>query len=747
MSRKPSWLKILGIGFLCCLLFLLAWLFEEFTYIRSSIAQGWFEAPQEFYTAPLSFKQGQKITSSEFMEILRQAGFKERGPDQSLGEDQFTLIPAYECESKLSSEHLDSNTRSCLIVQTDFTHVIQLDFQKILVIQVLGEHLEALQSFNTKPLLFSKWSGNQPVLRTPVSISQIPRFCLDAVLAIEDDRFLRHHGISPRGILRAALANLKSGRFSQGGSTLTQQLIKNRYLTAKKSLSRKGKEAIMALLIEFLLDKDEILETYLNYIYWGQSGPYAVHGIQEAARHYYNKDVGKLNLAECSLLAGAIKGPGIYGPHRKKKSKKRQLMVLDRMEELSLINPTEKSQALSSTVSVFTKARLRLLAPYYIDAVRRQIKDLGIKSQGLKVYTELDFFAQRSLEKAFDKHLKGRSKGFLGSYILGDNRNNSIIALTSGLSTSLNFNSALFGKRHIGSLAKPFVYLNAFLNTKEELTPLTKLSNKSFTYKYEGQKWTPKNYSSRDTTPSYPLHVALVKSKNIPTVRLLEYTGHKSLHKTMRKYGFGKPIPLVPSISLGAFEQSPMEVLEAYMNFASEDKAFHRPAIISRITNSKGSNLFKRQRKRNKDSMNAEERVVLEIMKKAFAYGTATRASRLKLEGYYGGKTGTSNDHKDGWFASVSPDYTSIVWVGEAPYLTKAGGKITGASAALPIWMGVTKELEKNARYSVYDWDYANLDLEYRDVETPQGLTTSLLFKRDWSFPKYSDTDSFELER
>ncbi len=719
MSRKSlkQRLKLFLVFFLVFTSTFLFWASVEIIELKKSTSIGWFDPPTRFYTAPLSFKKMQVISASFLASYLVQSGLKERGPNQSLDRQEFTFLPENLCSQRLRKNTL-ADTQTCFLIVNKGGEEILIEnsSSKILKIsKIRGNKAIVVDEFLAPPILFAQMSQGKHILRTHVKLSHIPRYCLDGILAVEDDRFLKHKGVSLRGILRAVITNLKTGRFSQGGSTLTQQLIKNKFLTSKKTLRRKIREAWLSVLLEFILSKDQILESYLNYIYWGQSGPYAIHGIQEAAQHYFGKDVSDLNLSECVLLTGAVKGPGVYGPHQKK-SKSRHKEILNRMFKLDLISHSEKTQALNFTPSIkVSQSKKHVQAPYYVDAVLNELKKLELNPDGALIFTEMDFFAQKEMETAVDSYLKGRLKGFQGSVLVANNSTNSIIALTSGSSKSLNFNSAIYGKRQIGSTAKPFVYLTALEQEDPFLSPVTQISNKAFTYKYEGQSWTPKNYSLKDQPDSVPMYLALSKSINIPTVRVMSAFGYKKIYKNLLKYGFKKFSPIIPSLVLGSFEASPLELLGAYINLSidSVNVFTQEPKFTRKVLDSNQNTVYlSKVPKAFKKPMATSKRMLLEMMKNTMTLGTAKSSKVLNLKGVYGGKTGTTNSYEDGWFASVSPEYSYVVWVGKAPYLTNKGLKITGASAALPIWMRVVRRLESISRYSKNDWSYDTKDLK-----------------------------------
>ncbi len=723
MSRKSlkQRLKLFLAFFLIFISIFLFWASIEIIELKKSTSIGWFDPPTKFYTAPLSFKKMQAISATFLASYLVQSGFKERGLNESLGREEFTFLPENLCSQRLGKNTLPDTQTCFLIVNKDNEEIlIENSSSKILKISKIINHKAiAVDEFFAPPILFAQMSQDKHILRTHVKLSHIPRYCLDGILAIEDDGFLQHSGVSIRGILRAVITNFKTGRFSQGGSTLTQQLVKNKFLTSKKTLQRKIREAWLSILLELVLTKDQILESYLNYIYWGQSGPYAIHGIQEASQYYFRKNVSDLNLSECALLIGAVKGPSVYGPHQKK-SKLRYKEVLNRMLELNLISDSEKTQALNFTFSIKAfQSKKNVQALYYVNAVLNELKNLDLNPDGASIFTEMDFFAQKEMEAAVDTHLKGKSQGFQGSVLIANNFRNSVIALTSGLSKSLNFNSAVYGKRQIGSTAKPFVYLTALEQEDPFLNPITEISNKLFTYKYEGQSWTPKNYSSKNQSDFVPMYLALSKSINIPTVRMMSTFGYKKIYKNLLKYGFKSFSPVTPSLALGSFEASPLELLGAYINLSTDslDVFTQRPRFIEKVLDSNQSTVYLRKVfKALKKPMTTSKRMLLEMMKNTMTIGTAKSSVALNLKGVYGGKTGTTNSHEDGWFVSVSPEYSYVVWVGRAPYLTDKGLKITGALAALPIWMRVVKRLEPISRYSEYDWPYDIKNLKPMEV-------------------------------
>jgi len=733
MSSMATKIKLLLLFFALLVAFILFWAFLSTTELKNSTKSGWFDPPTEIYSSPIKFRVEQSMDPSRLSELFNSMGFRERGVSESLGRREFTFMSYETCTERFGLE-LQKDTRSCFhaLLNQERQFLIEISYSRILKIHKLfGDMSEAINEAEFLPLLLTKLSNKKPVKRTYKKISYIPRYCIDAVLAIEDDRFLDHRGVSLRGILRAAVTNFKSGRVSQGGSTLTQQLVKNKFLTSERTLIRKVKEAWLSVILELVLTKDQILESYLNYIYWGQLGPYAIHGIEEASLHYFGKSAEKLNLSECSLLAGAVKGPGIYGPHRPK-SKLRQEQVLARMVELGLISKEQERKALLKVVRLsMNKSFSPPKAPYYVDALFKELSEMGYEDlNGFKIFTYMDTFVQNTLENSVDQYLKSNSKDFYGSLVIGDPKKNTVIALTSGKSLSQNFNSAIEAKRQIGSLAKPFVYLTA-LKVNNTYTPLTEISNDAFVYDYEGQSWSPKNYS-KDPMPFYPLYLALAKSKNRPTVRLMSEFGYKKVYNTLINYGFSEFSPITPSLALGSFESTPMTVLGAYMGLSRmSSEGTVSPNLVRELKNFNEEVLYTDERaKYFKDVIpKKEERMVLEIMKNTLTLGTARRTNSLNLKAQYAGKTGTTNEHKDGWFVALSPDYTFVTWLGESDYTKRKKIKLTGATGALPIWMNLIRRMENKGFYSKIDWP--ELDLKPLRLQGPNGEAKLLMKASD----------------
>ncbi|RYZ69455.1 MAG: penicillin-binding protein 1B, partial [Proteobacteria bacterium] len=463
-----------------------------------------------------------------------------------------------------------------------------------------------------EPELFAQYYGDQPVLRNVVTISggDVPPLCLNALLAIEDDKFYEHPGISVTGLARAVYTNLRSGRRAQGGSTITQQLVKNYFLTDERTYKRKLVEIAMAFLVERHASKDDILETYINLIYMGQNGPFEVRGFAAAAQHYFGKPLRTLNLPECALLAGVLNGPGIYNPVRHpEKALVRRTRVLSRMHELNYIDETQEKEANAVPLPTQPERSLTEPAPYYVQAVRRELEGRGIEMEnGARIFTGLNLRAQEAAHLAvrqgldrlettnpFIKKLKASGKNLEAVLISANPATGEIQSLVGGRGfKATQYNRAIDAHRQVGSIMKPLVYLSAYeteVTSGQPYTPLTLIADKATTHKFENQKWTPKNYDGK-YNGDVPMYYALKESLNAATVNLGMSVSPEKVVETARAMGVTSKLKPLPSITLGAFELSPVEVLQVYSSIANFGKKIPL-ALVERVEDLNGGELFK----------------------------------------------------------------------------------------------------------------------------------------------------------
>lgn len=679
--------------------------------IKSSLDEGWFSQPVQIYTGGQELRRLQKISATNLVNKFKDSGWTERGFDQPIIKNEFTLLPVNLCEERIDTE-LPKSGSSCLVFQGESqSGLMVLSPEQILEILIFEDsQMESIDSFSIGGKLFAQFIDEKAVRQTFTPISQIPDHCLESILAIEDDRFLEHKGISPKAIGRAFFRNIKAGRLSEGGSTITQQLIKNKFLNSEKTLIRKAREALMAILIEITADKNKILESYLNIIYMGQDGPFEVRGFPAAAEFYFNKKIADLSLKECASLAGSVKGPGIYGPHKQEKNNLRVAAVLERMQTLDWITKEEYKSALKEDLDVRSKNSDSFLAPYFVNAVNQFIKNEGISTEeGLKVYTTLSPDHQKIAERVAQKRIKDFKSKLenpekLENLIVSANpKTGEVMALVGGSNFQTSpYNRALLNFRPIGSLMKPFVYLSALIDDKE-LSAKSLISNDKFEYKDKLKTWSPDNYDKAAFGGQVYLFQALMLSLNIPTARIgLEHTDLNNVIKIVEDFGVKDRLKPYPALILGTFEFYPLEVLQVYSSL-SQFGEYQKIHFIKKIEKFDGEIIYNFQPEpSNEFEYKLQTAQVIGMLKNTLKFGTAKSARNWNLSGVYAGKTGTTSFHKDSWFAGFSKDHVAISWVG---YDEGTGSKLSGAGQPLPVWADYMREVENLGQISDdFDW-------------------------------------------
>ena len=555
-----------------------------------------------------------------------------------------------------------------------------------------------------EPELIGSFWGTHWVDRRRLPLDAYPQHLIDALIAIEDRRFFEHGGLDLRRIAGAALANLRAGRVVQGGSTLTQQLVKNLYLSADRSLMRKLQEAPMAVYIDWRHDKRSILEAYLNEIYLGQRGPVAIHGIGAAAQHYFDKDASDLTLAESAFLVGLIRGPGLYSPHSDLRvARGRRDTVLAIMLELGKVSEVEFASAIGEELVARKAGVYPNAAPYFLSSLRRSLAaDFGareLETDGYVVLTTLDSNLQRRGREAVRKglaeleqhhpQLRGGGSPLQAALVAIHPPSGELLAMVGGRDyASSQFNRAEQARRQPGSAFKPLA-LSVALSERGIRRPSHTLASAvddtPLTVDTPEGDWSPMNYDGR-YRGRITLREALEQSRNVPFVRLGLALGYDRMEQAARQLGIASPLEHVPSLPLGASEVSPLELTAAYSVLAAEGMR-HRLTSIRALIDDRGA-------RREPD------RVSVEVLTRAEAYlvtsalrGAVDRgtARALRAGGYRGpvaGKTGTTNDERDAWFVGYTPELAIGVWVG---FDDNRSLGLTGAEAALPIFERVLK--------------------------------------------------------
>jgi penicillin-binding protein 1B len=557
-------------------------------------------------------------------------------------------------------------------------------------------------------------SDGKNQIREFVPFSEIPAQLWQAIIAVEDQHFLEHKGFDPRGLARAVWVNLKTLSLAQGGSTLTQQLVKNLMVRRGKNLFRKAGEFFLSLALEVKYDKEKILERYLNEVYLGQVGNLEVHGVAEGAKHFFGKRLSDLNLGECALLAGLIRGPGFYSPYRHlDRALERRTLVLKKMVETGQIVEQEAQLAVAETVHLAPPVSRATQAPYFTDFVKAELvsrlKDRFAESEiaaaGLRVYTTLDPILNTHAQKAVTDgvqaatQLIGLPEGarLEGALAAVDPTNGRIRALVGGADYRRStFNRILNMRRQVGSTFKPIVYLAAFESGKDgsgvPYSPAYPMEDAAWKLTFDRglQTWEPRNYD-KEFLGWIPLRTALAHSVNTVTAKLGMQVGLGTVAATARALGVEQPLKEVPSLSLGVTELSPVELLRAYAAMANHG-LLHEFTVIRAITEDDGAQYARFVENPKQVVSPAGADLITNVLRDVFTEGTARSAATQGWERPAAGKTGTTSHHRDAWFAGYTPQLTSVVWLGQdqdpAQGSNKKGptGKLTGANAALPIW-------------------------------------------------------------
>lgn len=539
--------------------------------------------------------------------------------------------------------------------------------------------------------------------RVLVRRSDLPDFLVQALIVMEDRAFYEHQGVDPKAIARAIWANLRAGSVVQGGSTLTQQLVKNFYLTRERSLWRKLNEAAMALLLDAHYDKDEILGAYANEIYLGQDGGRAIHGFGLASHFYFNRTLGELSYPQLALLVAQVRGPSFYDPRRHpKRAKERRDLVLSVMQEQGLISAKEAQAAKKAPLGVQQKGDGRGSYPDFMDLVRRQLhrdyREEDLTSEGLRIFTTLDPWAQQQAETAVAERLTKLEKDYRlpkqkleSAAILVDSESGEVQALVGGRSAGYaGFNRALDAIRPIGSLVKPVVYLAALMRP-DQYTLVTQLEDSSISIKgREGEPWVPENYD-HTSHGTVPLHTALANSYNLATVRLGMALGLNTVADLLEQMGVSRPIQQLPAMLLGSISLSPLEVAQLYQAFAAG--GFYSPLRAIRAVQSSSGQPLQRYPLTVRQAVPSGPVYLLNRnLQEVVRNGTARRlASYVANDLNIAGKTGTTDMLRDSWFAGFSGDRVAVIWVGRDD--NKPAG-LTGSTGALQVWGDMMRRLQ-----------------------------------------------------
>ncbi len=542
--------------------------------------------------------------------------------------------------------------------------------------------------------------------RDLVRLEELPRHLSDAVLAVEDQRFESHHGVDPRRIVGAFLANVKAGGIRQGASTLTQQLVKNFFLTPEQTFQRKFTEAVMALLVEARYDKEAILESYLNEIYLGQRGSTEIHGVGEAAKFYFGKRASELSVSESALLAAIVQSPNRLSPHRHpERALERRNLVLDLMLEQGRLTREEHDRAQAEPIRVATITPEVGESRYFLDALKRQLPEVYdsdvLAVEGLEIYSTLDPRLQRAavqallngLERIESQYPELReedgAKRLQGCVLAMRPQTGEILALAGGRSYGESqFDRCTQARRQAGSTFKPFVYIAGLEPRGSDpptITPASLLSDTPLEVETRQGPWTPRNYDHEFRGPVTARH-ALEGSLNIPVIRLGMEVGVERVIDVARRLGITSRMPAVPSLALGTAAVAPVEVARAYSTIANGGIR-PQPHTFEDVV-AGGETLERRELRFERVLDDGVAYLATSLLEGVVERGTGRRVRAMGFQGPVAGKTGTTDDEYDLWFVGFTPELVVVVWVGFDEPRTIG---VQSSWGALPIWVDFMK--------------------------------------------------------
>jgi penicillin-binding protein 1B len=647
--------------------------------------------PARVYASPLELYAGQRLSASGFESLLKRLH--------------------YRADDLLSTEGTYVKNGAQISVRTrDFNFWDQAQSSVKMALSFTGDSIEKITDLKKaqemalvrlEPVQIGSFYPTIKEDRVLIKLEDAPAPLIKALLASEDRDFYHHHGVSVRGIIRAIWADVRAGGLVQGGSTITQQLAKNFYLTSERRLWRKVREVLMALILEYRYSKDEILAAYLNEIYLGQDGSNGVHGFGLASEFYYGSPLKELDLDQLVTLVALVRGPSEYDPRRfPERALQRRDLVLDAMVQQNYLTVKQAKAAKAQPLSVIPRThRASNRYPAFLDFVKRQLKEdykeQDITSEGLRIFTTLDTQVQDTLEATVAKKLAQLEKmpnaNHLEAAVVVTRRDNAeIAAIVGGKDDSgQGFNRALDAVRPIGSLIKPAIYLSA-LEKPDKYTITTRVSDAEIHVKNEsGKDWQPQNYDHREHG-RVPLHTALAKSYNLATVRVGMDVGIAKIAKTLKSMGVSRELELYPSLLLGASSLTPLEVTQMYQTLAGD--GFFTPIKgIRAVVSAQGEQLQSYPFVVKQVVDPAATYIVNTMMQGVMREGTGKAAYEVFAKDYgLAGKTGTTNDAKDSWFAGFTGDYLSVVWLGRDDDKPIA---LSGSTGALPVWVSLMKQI------------------------------------------------------
>jgi penicillin-binding protein 1B len=672
------------------------------------------ELPARIYGRPLELYVGKTLLQEQLQQELHLLRYTRKETIAKPGEYQVqgTQITIHSREV-----HFPDGKQEATQIKLNFTN----GKLSSLADQQSGK---ALSLFRLEPLHIASIYPGDNEDRLLVQLEEVPQLLIQSLLLTEDKHFYKHMGIYPLAIVRALFANLRAGRTVQGGSTLTQQLVKNFFLSSEQSLRRKANEALMALLLEFRYEKDDILESYLNEIYLGQDGKRAIHGFAMASRFYFQRNIDELSPDQMALLIGMAKGASFYNPRKHpNRAKARRDLILKNMGTARLLDTAMTTEMLARPLGVIEHPPSGITPyPAFVQLVRRQLKrdykDEDLQSEGLSVFTTFDPVIQQQAEKSLqqvltniEKQRKLEKESLQGALVLSSVDQGEVLAVVGDrFPRQDGFNRALDMTRPVGSVIKPAVYLSA-LSQPERYNLLSILEDEPLTIPQPGKDWSPQNYDKK-YLGLVTLRQALIHSLNIPTVNLGLATGVDNVIQTIHNLGVTQEIQPFPSLLLGAVELSPITVLQMYQAIAAG--GYKTPLRTILAVTDHNQQLLQRYPLTVEQAADPAAVFCLStIMQEICKTGTGRRLRSLLPDALsVAGKTGTTDQLKDSWFAGFSGSHVAVAWVGHDDN-TPTG--LTGSTGALKVWAETMKKITTTPLNLSPP---PNIDFYYSDIQS-----------------------------
>jgi penicillin-binding protein 1B len=689
-SKKRRWGAVLALAIVVSAAAAGLWAMHlDHVVMREFQGRHW-SVPARVYAAPLELYVGAQVSAGDLEEELRRLHYHAGDPGAGPGVyrrhgNTFELKARRvrfideQREAQLVSINADSNA---------ITSLRQGDGKDLPVFRLDPPVIGSVFPIHGEDRLVLAPGDVPPLLRSGIKL-------------IEDRRFDEHHGVDALGVLRAVWANLRAGRVVQGGSTLTQQLVKNYFLTDEQSFGRKATEAVMAMRLEAHFSKEEILVAYLNEVYLGQDGTRAIHGFGLGSEYYFSKPLAELDVGETALLIGLVKGPSFYDPRKHPdRARARRNLVLQELSDAHLIDAAAAKRAAAAPLGLRPPGGSYV--PAYLDLVRRHLKrdyaEADLAAAGLGVYTSLDPRAQAAAEHALTANLKrldaanraARGAHLEGAVVVAEPNSGDVVAVVGGRDIGTDgFNRALDARRPIGSLVKPAVYLTALETGRYNAA--TVIEDAPIELKLgDGSVWAPQNFEHQ-VYGRVPMARALAESMNLATVRLGLDLGLPKVAETLQHLGLESAPTLNPSLLLGTVEMTPLEVVQVYMSLANGGFRARLRAVQA-VLDEQGRPLKSFKVQVEEAAPPAAVYQLDRMLTLVTTHGTGREAAaRLPRGIVVAGKTGTSSDTRDSWFAGFTGSYLAVAWVG---YDDNRSTGLTGAAGALPVWADTLVKLK-----------------------------------------------------